>query len=124
VTINSLLDSNIDLTLERYRNLLAQGAVLIDDSSEIEKTETAVCFPRTPLAAGRLHVDLRPTHRIDNLGMAMSLIGIKPDGSKADRFTAGSAKIEAGHLHLLLLHCRSLKLVSARWDCLAGAAAL
>ena len=27
-------------------------------------------------------------------------IGVKPDGSKADRFTAGSAKIEAGHLHL------------------------
>ena len=27
-------------------------------------------------------------------------IGVKPEGSKADRFMAGSAKIEAGHLHL------------------------
>jgi predicted phage terminase large subunit-like protein len=27
-------------------------------------------------------------------------IGVKPDGSKADWFAAGSAKIEAGHIHL------------------------
>ena len=27
-------------------------------------------------------------------------IGVKPDGSKADRMGAQSAKIEAGHLHL------------------------
>jgi len=27
-------------------------------------------------------------------------IGVKPDGSKADRMVAQSAKIEAGHVHL------------------------
>src|SRR5690606_11117826 len=54
-----LLDATVDLTLERYRNLLAQGAVLVDDNDTSDEPRVLVYLEHA-IRDGRVGRNGRP----------------------------------------------------------------